>query len=419
MTEPSTAPFLRGNNGVDRTRPFDRWFRYPAGFSPATLARCFEAARVKSGGLVLDPFAGAATAGVEALSRGASFFGIEGHPLIAELGNLKLCIPDPVPELAASAQEIAASAPRGNLDGETDLVSRCFDHKTLEALVGLRDAIAEAPETVRPYLKWALVATLREVASSKVGWPHQRPSRPRKPRYSEPEKRFAQRAGMIEEDLTKGHGTDATGLVIQGDSRTGRPWARMPQKAAACISSPPYLNNFDYADATRLELYFLGVARTWAEMCAAVRDPLVVATTQQSTKLACEKASKGLKKAAPKLAQEVFALRDDLNAERRSRRQGKEYDLMVVLYFHDIVRVLTHLHQALEPGARVAWVIADSAPYGVYVDTPALIARAAVELGFDFVSTEQLRRRGQRWAHHGQRHEVELDERLIVLRRPA
>ena len=47
-------------------------------------------------------------------------------------------------------------------------------------------------------------------------------------------------------------------------------------------SSPPYLNNFDYADATRLELYFWGPVASWKEMCESVRSGMLVATTQQT-----------------------------------------------------------------------------------------------------------------------------------------
>src|SRR5258708_39051759 len=63
-------------NGGSGRLPFDRWFRYPAGFSPATLDRCFGSLS-GTGGLIVDPFAGVATTGTAAIARGHAFRGIE------------------------------------------------------------------------------------------------------------------------------------------------------------------------------------------------------------------------------------------------------------------------------------------------------------------------------------------------------
>lgn len=47
-----------------------------------------------------------------------------------------------------------------------------------------------------------------------------------------------------------------------------------------------------------------------------------------------------------------------------------------------MAKVITHLRDYSAAGARCAWVIGDSAPYGIYVDTPALIGSLAESLGF-------------------------------------
>src|SRR5207249_720358 len=45
------------------------------------------------------------------------------------------------------------------------------------------------------------------------------------------------------------------------------------------VTSPPYLNNFDFAEMTRMYLYFWGMATTWGEITDKVRSKLVVNTT--------------------------------------------------------------------------------------------------------------------------------------------
>jgi DNA modification methylase len=50
--------------------------------------------------------------------------------------------------------------------------------------------------------------------------------------------------------------------IILGDSRDTT--ADIEDDSADHIfTSPPYLNNFDYADRTRLEMYFMGDAKNW------------------------------------------------------------------------------------------------------------------------------------------------------------
>src|SRR6476620_12254037 len=46
------------------------------------------------------------------------------------------------------------------------------------------------------------------------------------------------------------------------------------------ITSPPYANNYDYADATRLEMCFAGEIQGWGELQNAVRRYLVRSCSQ-------------------------------------------------------------------------------------------------------------------------------------------
>jgi hypothetical protein len=411
-------------NGASRTRAFDRWFRYPAGFSPAALDAAFTAICAKEGDLLVDPFAGVATAGTAARDRGLRFRGIEAHPLIAELANLKLKRPALLgdPEgLVSAAEDLTAEVGATPRAHEHELVRRCFDTHTLGQLASLRDLILDSESRWARHVKWALLGTLREAATVKVGWPHQRPSRPRVRRLvSDPLQRFVDRAGWMADDLA----TAAIGIdhrVIIGDSRRREAWTRAlcGEQPVGCLSSPPYLNNFDYADATRLELYFWGEITTWGEMCAEVRDGMLVATTQQSSVNAAEAAWRRLetyeatKRALEPLAEELTSLR----LERVSKR-GKEYDRVLPDYFAGVASVLKQLHHHLAKAAKVAWVVGDSAPYGVYIDTPMLLAQLAEEVGFEFVDDVVIRSRGERWRTNGSKHQVPLTERLLILRNP-
>ncbi len=399
----------------------NRWFRYPAGFSPAALEAAFSAIELGKRNRLVDPFSGAATAGTAIVSRGVAFRGLEAHPLIAELAQLKFVRPGDPARLVALGRQIAQSPDARDTDSETELVCRSFSPQVLSTLVGLRHAIKADESEWAPYLKWALLGMLREVARVRAGWPYQMPTQSRRPIAKNPRQRFLLRIQQMAEDL----GSEASrvavdGRVTCGDARLSGSWSKLLGDEAldACVSSPPYLNNFDYADATRLELYFWGVVASWDEMTRIIRHGLVAGSTQQTTKGGAAAATTWLLR-FPELSTALDPVREALRVQRRERPRGKEYDNLLVMYFADLGRVLGNLFERLDAKAPVALVIGDSAPYGVYIDTPKLIGHLSQAIGFEPVSDEPIRQRGLRWATNGTRHQQPLTERLLVVRRPS
>jgi hypothetical protein len=403
-------------NGVSRRDRYDRWFRYPAGFSPSTLDASLAAVGGAGGQTIADPFCGAATVGTATVSGNGNFRGLEAHPLILDLARLKLTSSKKDSTGLSLAAQRVAEAPTLPTDGETELVKRCFNEDTLKALCGMRHAIENETEW-QQHLTWALLATLRDVASSKVGWPYQRPGQARTPVAKDPRRRFQRRADAIADDLSKSPLANS-GRVRLGDSRLAQPWADLfgSQLADACVSSPPYLNNFDYADATRLEVYFLHQATSWKELCDRIRSRMLIATTQQTRVGRASRDLKSFKRTCPSLEVRTTKLLSELERERTRRPRGKEYDRLVPSYLYGIARVLAHLRRHVRTGAMCAWVIGDSAPYGVYIDTPQLIGEIAEHSGFSVEGSRVLRQRGSRWRQNGNRHEVRLDERLVTFK---
>ncbi|MCX4469100.1 site-specific DNA-methyltransferase [Micromonospora sp. NBC_01655] len=416
------------SHGTSSSEAFDRWFRYPAGFASDYVSLLLSRLEIPARSVIVDPFAGSGVTGTSARRMNYSFFGIEAHPAIAELAVLKL---QPAPRdaseltkvgmrLTEHAQRVADEVSRV-AKPETDLIRRCFTPDVLAQLVSVRELI-KGGEAGDWYLhaKWALLSTLRDVAAVRVGWPYQNPTKVRKPRFTDPLSRFRQRLEWMRDDLVTAESQPSDDLelqVVHGDSTDQRSWDSLdPGSAHGCVSSPPYLNNFDYADATRLEMYFWGDISNWAEMCTTIRSKMITATTQQSSVGAALAANESLEDYGD-VSKRISDVTDDLKNERLARKRGKEYDRVVPDYFSAIGKVLTNLFAALEPGAPVVWLVGDSAPYGVYVDTPSIIAELAEHVGFIAEDDRPLRRRGQRWAQNTTRHQVELSERLLTLRR--
>lgn len=435
---PSEPGSGRGrSHGTSSREPFDRWFRYPAGFASDYVGLLLDRLKLAEG-TVVDCFTGSGVTGTAARARGLGFAGIEAHPLVAELARIKLAPTasgDQVRALARDAVEVVRRSIAGFGSGdlavilrhEPDLVRRSFADETLSVLVLLREAIkGEVYNPAAVYLKWALLGTLRDVAGVKVGWPYQRPGVVRKPRHSDTLARFAVRAEAMATDLAAAAAVDwpsdpVVAQVVVGDSRDPQAWARLSTRGNACIASPPYLNNFDYADATRLELYFWGEVTTWGEMCREVRGDMVTATTQQSS--VAEKAA-SIRDLGRRLGSDcapvtqILELVDAMTTFRHEREgRSKEYDQVAPAYFAAMWDILENLYANLEAGSTALWLVGDSAPYGVYIDTPRLIGELAETVGFAYADDVHLRARGNRWGQNNDRHKVPLAERLIVLKK--
>jgi hypothetical protein len=143
---------------------------------------------------------------------------------------------------------------------------------------------------------------------------------------------------------------------------------------------------------------------------------MIVATTQQSRVQAGRDALDALS-CYGTVGSQIEGLTRRLATQKKERKRGKEYDQVVPSYFLGVSQVLENLTHALRPGAPVVWLVGDSAPYGVYIDTPAIIGRLASEHGLALEQDMLLRHRGNRWAGNATRHQEKLSERLLLLRR--
>src|SRR6266498_1264537 len=150
--EPLVPEGLGRSHGTSRQAPFDRWFRYPAGFSSDIAEALFAWLSLQPGQTVVDPFAGSAVTGTGARSRQLSYFGIEAHPEIAELGNMKLTWPPgSVDDLWRAADQVlgeseALGLNEDFLEQETELVRKCFEGRVLLQLIGVREILKAASD---------------------------------------------------------------------------------------------------------------------------------------------------------------------------------------------------------------------------------------------------------------------------------
>lgn len=203
--------------------------------------------------------------------------------------------------------------------------------------------------------------------------------------------------------------------ILLGDSRCT---VLESAKFDLSFTSPPYLNNYDYADRTRLETYFNGFANSWGDITEKVRSRLIMSATTQISRTKFEVddlISDELKQLKLSLAQELQDKVNQLSILRNEHTGKKSYDILVGQYFNDITQVLGETHRVMKRNSHTIWIVGDSAPYGVFIPTDEYIAEIALAIGFREAKIQQLRTRGDKWRGNTQRHHVPLSESIITL----
>ena len=408
--------------------PIHRWFTYPAGYSHRLVATKIDQYGLDCQHWIADPFLGTGTTSVAAKTAGVNSVGIEAHPFVFWVAQTKLHFEHDVEALAGDAESIGNRARAIHADGVQydgvwpELVYKCFDAENLRRLYALRTAILQhdaAPER-QDFFKVALTATLRDVTSAGAGWPYIAPSKfAERTVQRDAFVEFAKRCALMINDVIATRIWDVSNTehrLVNGDARRLAEYAE-PDSIDLILTSPPYLNNYDYADRTRLETYFWGMYDSWGEITREVRDRLIIAATTQIRRgeMAEVRQCPGVAGVSPPVHAELTDVIERLSELRLVKGGKKAYDLMVAGYFEDMLRVIQGAYAVLKPGRPFILVLGDSAPYGVHVRTDEIIGELATAVGFAGYDVEVIRTRGGKWAGNTQRHKVPLRESMVTI----
>ncbi len=395
VSEASSSTFV--NN---MSLPVHRWFRYSAGFSAEWTERLIRSVAPDGPVRCFDPFSGSATTLIAAEAAGVESFGIDSHPFVARVAKAKLAYRSDPDAYYTKARRVLSVARKltPDLAGYPKLIRECFDDQQLQELDNLRQAYElEKDNSSASELVWlTLVSILRRVSTAGTAqWQYILP----KKKKSSPKQAVAAFEACCEvflEDMRSArnrNGPRAT--FLQTDARTcdGVPDAF----ANLVVTSPPYPNNYDYADATRLEMSFMQEIKGWGCLQDTVRRHLIRSCSQHVPEKTIDirevLATPELEPIRGELAEICTQM-----AEIRLTKGGKKtYHLMVACYFRDLALVWKSLRRVCDSPSKVCFVIGDSAPYGVYVPVVPWMGKLAVSAGFESFTFEKTRDRNIKW----------------------
>ena len=354
---------------------------------------------------------GSGTTLLAAQAQGANAIGFETHPLVRRIAKAKLAWDGDADEFESRAHAvIEQSIPRAWRNPPT-LLAKIYPPATLATLLGLRHSIEEQGEgdEIDDLLWLALIAILR--SCSPVGtaqWQYVLPKKS-KAKAAEPFAAFSAQVGVMAQDMRNTSQTNANVKVFPSDARTAV--GVETNSIDLALTSPPYPNNYDYADATRIEMTFLGEIERWADLQATVRTHLVRSCSQHMA---------GYDPIEALEASEIEPIRDELVAayerlaeERENHGGRKAYHSMIVAYFHDLARTWVSLRRVCRPGAVAHFVIGDSAPYAVHIPVERWLGELALGAGFTSWEFEKLRDRNVKWKNR--KHRVPLHEGILTV----
>ncbi|MBN3896450.1 MAG: DNA modification methylase [Nostoc sp. NOS(2021)] len=392
--------------------PIHRWFRYSAGFSATWVEGVIAELEPK---IVLDPFAGSGTVCIAADKLGVNSYGIEAHPFVYRLAQGKLSWEIHTHEFLSAIAEIknlAANLQPKFPDKMPVLLSKCYTEDVLIYLFKIRQAYLELAPTLSEELQsltfLAISATLR--LSSYVGtaqWQYILPNK-RKAKISKPLNALDTQVALMLEDMRYMQclRTASQATLLKEDARI---LEGIPDKSIdLVITSPPYANNYDYADATRLEMTFWGEVNSWGDLHDTVRKFLIRSSSQHVSKDRLKLDALIADPILEPIRDELIPVCKELEKVRETKAGNKAYHTMIAAYFIDIGSVFHALRRVTTSDCKICFVIGDSAPYGVYVPVEQWFGKLATEAGFCLWSFEKIRERNVKWKNR--KHNIPLHE---------
>lgn len=415
---PNTSSTFADNMSL----PIHRWFRYTAGFSAQwveeTVTTYLSKSISRDDFKVLDPFAGSGTTLLSCDKLGVVSYGYESHPLIYEIAAGKLLWTSDTDLFLQTANDILmqAKSDHSAIEKYPDIVLKCYDEKNLEEIDHLKKALYSKSNSSFSYkLCWlAFVSMLR--ASSHAGtaaWQYILPNK-KKANVLSAFEAFSRQVNIMYEDIKIFQESKAKQCAILMKQDARKTSTIENDSIDLVITSPPYANNYDYADATRLELSVLGEINCWGDLQSKIRPGLIRSCSQMVSKEKKDTFQYLKDPLLEPIYPEILDVCTKLDLEKENHGGKKNYHTMIALYFLDLAKVWQELRQVCKEGAMVCFVIGDSAPYGIYVPVDEWLGRLAIAAGFQEYYFEKTRDRNVKWKNR--KHKVPLKEGRLWIR---
>jgi hypothetical protein len=355
--------------------PRHRWYYYKEGFSPDLVEKAIELSGVKKDDIILDPFNGSGTTTLTSSLNKYESIGIEINPFTSFLSKAKVNKVE-AKELNDSKDFILSNVRKGGdslLKGystfskKSEITKWLFNDDVLDAFAGGWLASKRiASYNLRRVIKLALIASaMQNCNATRDG----KCLRYRENWKSNEYNKHTFLSSLMEifsimsEDIEK---TDISRQpkILNGDARKILANNDI-DKFKLCITSPPYLNTFDYTDIYRPEL-FLGEFVKNNDELYKLRLNTIRSHIQAKWPLPSVSSFGELYESSIK---HILEHEKDL--------MDKKIPIMIQAYFEDMLKILKLLRNKAEKDAQLWMVVSNSAYADKEIQVDLIIAEMA------------------------------------------
>lgn len=396
------------------------WYKFTAGFSYKLVDLIVDEMPVKPN-LIFEPFAGCGTTLVAAQKKRIHSIGNESQQLMCDVINAKLNWDIERNTYLECKKEISEyvfdNISRDEILAEChDLLNTLYDKETLKTLYLIRNAIRSiANNKYKLFFNLALSQTLHKAALHPIAVPYIVRTKKLINSGNAWEKFSAITEQMITDLETMPH-HDRYAKVYQADSRKLNSFVEN-SSCDLCITSPPYLNNLDYGEVSKVHTHFFELTKDWHDITEKVRKNLVTGATTHYRD--CDFDLDNYKKSEfalsnKKIVKELESRYIYLKKCSCERHGKKSFHILMMHYFEDMYYVLKEMRRVLNPNSQAYLILGDSAPYGMHIPTTQFLGEIAMSIGFSNFRINKIRSRGHKWKVKT-RHNVELSENILQL----
>lgn len=397
-------------------RPRHRWYEFKEGFSEELV---LEAIASATAGIkdfkdlcILDPFAGSGTTLVAGAKQGLSCIGIEVNPFLAFAASMK-CQQRGTLDIAEIAKQVLLGSKRERVSNLEKISTFCeseekqkwlFNRSVLRGFSSSCIALNVQQAFDTP-LRLAALAALMDCCNArrdgkclryKSDWTTAGYT------SSDFRKAFSRRLQLVVDDIQSTPLDGTSVRVINRDCRTDLENIETGS-VGLVVTSPPYLNSFDYSDVYRPEMFAGGFVSTNRELMD------IRLRTLRSHVQAHWAPSEVI--ATPLLEPLLDRMKNTVGL------WSKRIPAMVQSYFADITDVLTSLQRVLSKKGQIWLAVSTSAYGGIEIPVDLLIADCGVRAGLALRGVfvlRSLRAAGQHWTHLTPGSKPPLRESLII-----
>ncbi len=358
---------------ANKNEPFLRWYRFKEAFGAQFVRRMFEVMRVEPTSYVFDPWSGMGTTCFVSERHGVPSIGIDSLPLAVFVARtLTNAHQASMRSLRSAAERVEADVSKmssgGELLPEIPIIRKAFSPQQIAEIIRWRKAISGLePGIVRDILKLVLMTVIQDISMTAQDGQFLRLLETKK--HFTLRQTFKMRMEPVLADIAQvqlKESSLAIPAISEWDVRDLANFS-FPKAPTHVITSPPYLNRYDYSRSYVLQLA-LWFINSHAEL-KDIRFRKLLRSHIESKVADTEKPNH-------------HAVQEILGELSLKELNNPRIPYMIQAYFNDMEKSINGLSQKIRSNGQVTMVVDNARYEGEHVPTDLILSDIAEKCGF-------------------------------------